>query len=96
MYALRGRDGVKPKACIYCFYEIILLFKSIQDESGCLKIIKFECTCFMDGLLTNSHQLKMSPKIFEPQLQALANQILSDVRSYTDVLHYLFVNILQY
>ena len=50
----------------------------------------------MDGLLTNSHQLKMSPKIFEPQLQALANQILSDVRSYTDVLHYLFVNILQY
>ena len=96
MYALRGRDGIKAKACIYCFYEIILLFKSIQDKRGCLKINKLECTCIMNGPLTDSHQLKMSPKIFKPQLQALTNQVRSDVRSHTHVLHYLFVNILQY
>ena len=27
---LRGRDVVKAKAYIYCFYEVILLFKSVQ------------------------------------------------------------------
>ena len=27
---LRGRDVVKAKAYIYCFYEVILLFKSVK------------------------------------------------------------------
>ena len=30
MYALRGRRVAKAKAHIYCFYDIILLFKSVQ------------------------------------------------------------------
>ena len=31
------------------FYDIILLFKSVQGGTGCLKITKFERTYFMDG-----------------------------------------------
>ena len=35
---LRGREGVKAKAYIYCFYDVILMFKSVQGERECLKI----------------------------------------------------------
>ena len=48
-YALREREGVKAKAYIYCFYDIILLFKSAQGGRGCMKITKFEHTYFMDS-----------------------------------------------
>ena len=48
-YALRRRKGVKAKAYTYCFYDAILLFKSVQEGRGCLKITKFERTYFMDG-----------------------------------------------
>ena len=47
-YALTGMEGVKEKACISCFYDIIILFKRVQGETGCLKITKFERTFFMD------------------------------------------------
>ena len=49
MYALRGREGVKAKAYISCFYGFVLLFKSVQEGRGCLKITKFERAYFMDG-----------------------------------------------
>ena len=50
MYALRGKKGIKAKAYMYCFYDAILLFKSIyKGGRGCLKITKFERTYFMDG-----------------------------------------------
>ena len=49
MYALRGREGVNAKAYIYCFYDVILLFKNVQGGRGRLKITKFEGTYFMDG-----------------------------------------------
>ena len=48
----RGRGGerlgVKRKAYIYCFDDVILLFKSVQGGRGCLEITKFEHTYFMD------------------------------------------------
>ena len=47
-YALTRMEGVKEKACISCFYDIIILFKSVQGERGGLKITKFEGTFFMD------------------------------------------------
>ena len=47
-YALTGMERVKEKACISCFYDIIILFKSVQGERGGLKITKFEGTFFMD------------------------------------------------
>ena len=46
--AIRGKEWVKAKAYIYCFYDAMLLFKNIQEEKGCLKITKFERTYFMD------------------------------------------------
>ena len=56
-YTLAGRGGggeerlgVKRKAYIYCFDDVILLFKSIQGGRGCLEITKFEHTYFMDDL----------------------------------------------
>ena len=47
-YALTGMERFKEKACISCFYDIIILFKRVQGETGCLKITKFERTFFMD------------------------------------------------
>ena len=52
MYALRGREGVKEKTYMYCFYDVILLFKSVQGRRV-LKITKFERTYFMDGPISN-------------------------------------------
>ena len=43
-----GREVVKAKAYIYCFYNVVILLKSVEGERGYLKIIKFECTYFMD------------------------------------------------
>ena len=35
IYTLKGRsEGVKAKAYIYCFYDVILLFKSVQGGGG--------------------------------------------------------------
>ena len=34
---------------IYCFYDILLLFKSVQGEMGSLKITTFERAYFMDN-----------------------------------------------
>ena len=51
--ALQGRDGVKAEAYIYCFYGVILLFKSVHWGKGCLKITKFERTLFMDACSEN-------------------------------------------
>ena len=34
LYALREREGVRAKVCIYCFYDVILLFKSVQGGKG--------------------------------------------------------------
>ena len=48
----KGEGGGQGKS-IYCFYDIILLFKSVQGGRGCLKITKFERTYFMDGPDTN-------------------------------------------
>ena len=31
-YALQGREVVKTKACIYCCYEVILLFRRVHGE----------------------------------------------------------------
>ena len=47
-------EGVKAKGYIYCFYDVILLFKSVQGERGCLIITKFERTYFMDVPLAES------------------------------------------
>ena len=44
-----GREGVERKAYIYCFYDVILLFKSMRVGKGCLKITKFQRTYFMDS-----------------------------------------------
>ena len=46
----KADGGVKAKAYIRCFYDIILLFKSVQGGRRCLKITKLERTYFMDGL----------------------------------------------
>ena len=35
-YALRGREGVRVKATIYCFYDVFLLFKN-ERRGGVLK-----------------------------------------------------------
>ena len=43
--ALSGREEVMTKAYICCFYNVILLFKSLRY----LKITKFERTYFTDG-----------------------------------------------
>ena len=48
-HTLKERERVKDKAYIYCFFDVILLFKSVQGERRCLKITKFERTYFMDG-----------------------------------------------
>ena len=48
----KGEGGGQGES-IYCFYDIILLFKSVQGGRGCLKITKFERTYFMDGPNTN-------------------------------------------
>ena len=48
-HTLKEREGVKEKAYIYCFFDVILLFESVQGERRCLKITKFERTYFMDG-----------------------------------------------
>ena len=32
----KGREGVKTKAYVYCFYDVILLFRSVQGEGGVL------------------------------------------------------------
>ena len=37
MCALRGREGVSAKVYIYCFYGILLLFKSAQGGGGVWK-----------------------------------------------------------
>ena len=37
------------EAYICYFYDIILLFKSVQEGKGCLKITRFDRTYFMDG-----------------------------------------------
>ena len=29
-----GKQGVKKKAYIYCFYDVILLFKKVYEEEG--------------------------------------------------------------
>ena len=50
MYAVSGRKKFKTKANICCFYDVILLFKSIQGE-GCLKITESERTYVLDGPL---------------------------------------------
>ena len=49
MYGLSVREGAKAKAYIYYFDDVILLFENVQGGSKCLKITKFECTCFVDG-----------------------------------------------
>ena len=46
----KGRETVKAKAYIYCFYDAVLLLKRIHWGKG-LKITKFERTYFMDGPL---------------------------------------------
>ena len=48
-YALRGRERVRVKAYVYCFYDVILLFKSVQEEGRGLKITKFERKYFLNG-----------------------------------------------
>ena len=30
----KGEGGVKAKAYMYCFYDVILLFKSVQGGEG--------------------------------------------------------------
>ena len=30
----KGEGGVKAKAYMYCFYDVILLFKSVQGRDG--------------------------------------------------------------
>ena len=62
MHALRG-SGVKAKAYIFCFYDVILLFKSVQGGKGCLKITKFERTYFMDGPPIHIKKLKYVKRI---------------------------------
>ena len=57
MYAPREKEGVKAKAYIYCFSDVILLFKSVQGQH-CLKITKSEGTYLLDGPL---HFLSDSP-----------------------------------
>ena len=47
MYTLIEKDGVEEKAYIYCFYDFVLLFQSVQGGRQFLKITKFECTYFM-------------------------------------------------
>ena len=32
----KGREGVKAKAHVYCFYDVILLFRSVQGGGGVL------------------------------------------------------------
>ena len=49
-YSLKGREGVRVKANVYCFYDVILLFKNEQRGEG-LKITKFERTYFLNGPL---------------------------------------------
>ena len=49
MSAVSESEGAKAKTYIYCFYDVILLFKSVQGGKWCLKITKFESTYFMDG-----------------------------------------------
>ena len=48
-HTLKERERVKEKAYIYCFFDVIPLFKSVQGERRCLRITKFERTYFMDG-----------------------------------------------
>ena len=46
-YALRGREEIR--AYIYCFYDVVLFFKSVQSGRMYLKIAKFEHSYFMNG-----------------------------------------------
>ena len=50
----KGEGGGQAKTYVYCFYDVILLFKSVQVGRGCLKINRFDRTYFMDGPLRPS------------------------------------------
>ena len=73
--ALRGREGVRVKAYFYCFYDVILLFSSIQG--GSLKITKFEPTYFLNGPRHYTNLNMMEKEEVTNQIQILImNMIL--------------------
>ena len=56
MYALKAKIGVEVKAYIRCFYDAVLLFKSLKEGRGCLKITKFEQLCRWSPVKTKSSE----------------------------------------
>ena len=59
MYVLRGKEGFKVKVYIYCFYDVIQLFKNVKGGVGVWKEPNF-----------NVSTSRMDPKIILHELKS--------------------------